>query len=43
MRLMLEVGGVDAIGLSIERWISLYERQRLRELETEIEKRWTRA
>ena len=43
VRPMLEVGGVDSIGLSIERRISLYERQRLRGLETEIEKRWTRA
>ena len=43
VRPMLEVRGVNGIGLSIERRISLYERQRLRGLEAEIEKRWTRA
>ncbi|CAD6590907.1 MAG: hypothetical protein ASARMPRED_005102 [Alectoria sarmentosa] len=43
VRPMLEIRGVGGIGLSIERRINLYERQRLHGLEAEIEKRWTRA
>ena len=43
VRPMLEVKGVERVGLSLERRISLHERQRLRELEAEIEKRWTQA
>ena len=43
VRPMLEVGGVGKVGVSIERRISLHERQRVRGLEAELEKRWTRA
>ena len=43
VRPMLDVGGADAVGLCIERRISLHERQRLRGLEAEIGKRWTRS